>query len=700
VLGPWRRRGWVHPWSSVQRASWDLGWDRGDLPVLTTWSVLLVAVVTWVRRAGAVVVSGDSGTYLLAARLMADGELPPALIELKRGVGQQALHAAGIAAGAEGLQALGMVLLVAIGGVLALLPLAVTRPARLDPATALVALAAAAVVLTSRPLRTLAAYVNAHVLVAALLLALVLLLADDRRRAVPRLEPSGSSTREYGATGAGAAVALLVTALVVLRVEGFLLVGLVLLGLMVSARSRSVEVGVWRALGGAMLAWNGLLIVAARGAGQEPSSVIVASFGVGIIALLVPLLIVRLPRVVRLTLAGTAMLLLWVGAVALVVLGGEANRLLPNVRANVLEGFGGWGVTWVVLAGLGVAAVAMSLGDVRSAPSRWLLAGFAPVLAITKLGDGLDAPGTGLDVLLRGGGRVAWGDSINRAWTHGFAVALALLVVHVALAQGAEPNRRRAAGRLMAVPVALAVLGVLAVAWSPHYAPLRPAAERTVVLDLPPDVPVGELVTGASIELPILLPASADPAPGSVGPVVCVAIPFGTYVRPVRGQLDVTVMTAAASGTTRVDLRTLEDGSPVRFCLDLPEERPTLEGLTVRIDVREAERGSTVTVFETPGPSVTTFLSPSPDGTVVARQVGPLAMLVTTSVRPEPYGGPIGTLAQWATRAAPAAVALLLALAVLLGAAGGWAERPPRGRLRVGAGPSAAPPGASVRPRG
>jgi hypothetical protein len=63
--------------------------------------------------------------------------------------------------------------------------------------------------------------------------------------------------------------------------------------------------------------------------------------------------------------------------------------------------------------------------------ARWALIGFIPLTMFSKLGDGLQAVDSDFGTLLSGGGRVGWGDSVNRMWTHAILLVLMLFIVRV-----------------------------------------------------------------------------------------------------------------------------------------------------------------------------------------------------------------------------------------------------------------------------
>jgi hypothetical protein len=622
------------------------------------WLSAFACTVLWVRLTGAVVVSPDSADYLLGAQLLVQGALGPELVELKRGLGQQSLHAVGIAVGAHGLQALGSVVLLASAGLIALLPSSlpsglrtatredgVARPGPASTSTLLMASAGALLMISSRPLRVMAAYVNAHVLVAALLLALVVLLwlAHDGA--------GGAAARPWPRTEAGVAVAGVIAAVVVLRPEGSVLIALVLLGGLVGGVPHGLLRQGWWALGAATLGWNLVLTVGARVADAGTPRIVLASLGLGIVALIVPLVTRSLGTRGCTWLATLGLAVIWLAATAMQVAGGEAVRFLGVARINLLEGRGDWGVTAPVLIVVALVALHLSRDARELAPMRWLLFGFVPVTMVAKLGDGLDAGGAALDVLLRGGGRIGWGDSVNRMWTHvTFVIVVLIVMAAMDRAVRRTPNvrpdvrvgpmvvwRTRSPLRRLLETSAAVLSGVATIVgaimvvqrWDPHFLPVPPDYDVTEVLETSGELPVGELLTGTEVRQPIALAASSDPRPGRYRPLVCVELQFVTYGRPARGSLEVTLATSGAEDRSILDASELSDWGSEQFCLALPDDRPSLEGLEVRIAGLDGEAGSGASVLSDGRVGGSTVHDTRDGAGAPVRLAGPLAMVVT-----------------------------------------------------------------------
>jgi hypothetical protein len=228
------------------------------------------------------------------------------------------------------------------------------------------------------------------------------------------------------------AVGILLAAVVLLRPEGTLVAAMMLAGAV--RHRRIVSAPLWYWLGTATLAWNALLIRGAFERGESPANIVLAMTAVGVALLLVPAVLARMTDGMRRTvplLVGGA---LWAATLVLIV-GDVGNvRFLDVAIINIGEARGRWGAAGVLLFLIGLLAVAA-----RERPddgpgvlgARWVLIGFIPLTMFSKLGDGLQAVDSDFGTLLSGGGRVGWGDSVNRMWTHAILLVLMLFIVRV-----------------------------------------------------------------------------------------------------------------------------------------------------------------------------------------------------------------------------------------------------------------------------
>jgi hypothetical protein len=173
----------------------------------------------------------------------------------------------------------------------------------------------------------------------------------------------------------------------------------------------------------------------------------------------------------------------------------------------------------ILLALLAIAAVVAPERS-RDGPgvlgARWALIGFVPLALLTKLGDGLERFDADVATLLRGGGRIGWGDSVNRAWTHVILLILLLFVLR-AVGEGTAA-RLRSSAVLRIVGASIAVIAI-AGTWAPFFVPddelLPPVASIMASLTLALPIVVALLV----IMMVVLLtvgPSDVDRDPGPV----------------------------------------------------------------------------------------------------------------------------------------------------------------------------------------
>lgn len=402
----------------ARRLGHHVGWSRRDA-VLIGSGVVSISILSFVARwSGFVWATEDSINYLAQSRMLADGFFSTRNFELKRGIGQQSIHAPGFSLGAEGLQSLGMTVLVLAVILIAALPLAL-RFRR--PSVAWVISAMLAAGLLAAPAFTImASYVNSHALVALMMLAVSLLLGLQRSRSDCGLK------REYESVWA---TSVLVSALVLLRPEGTLLASLILLGTLRAARPALPAI--WHWLGLTTITWNGVLVRSYLERGEPPARIVIVMLAVGVGLVLTPTVLRLLTpgqlRAVPL-LAGSA---IWAITV-LVLRNFEQLRFLNAAVINMGEAKGRWGSFGLMLLLLGVVAVALPERPTDGPGllgARWALVVFPPLSLFSKLGDGLQKGEISLGVLLSGGGRPGWGDSVNRMWTHAILLVLMLVIV-------------------------------------------------------------------------------------------------------------------------------------------------------------------------------------------------------------------------------------------------------------------------------
>jgi hypothetical protein len=410
--------------AAARRHGCRLGWTLRDRLLLGWSALVLLSLSVLGRFANFFWVSPDSINYLSQSKMLADGALTLARLDVKRGVGQQALHAPGFALGIDGVQSLGLVILAASVILVAGLPRAFGLERRLAAWGTSLLLATALLAAPAVPI--MAAYVNSHLLVAAILLAIALMLSLTAR---------GGRESGQPLADAGWAVGVLAAGLVVFRPEGAFLAGLLLAGGLVGG-SKSLDPA-FRILGTATVLWNTFLAFGSLSAEPSTPMVVYAMLLFGIALLAMPAARQVLgERRMRSALRAVPVLF-WVAAVLLIAQGGSSVAFVPAVIANIGQGLGNWGSFGVLMMIVALAVTAAPLGP-DTGPgahsARYALIAFVPLTIITKLGDGLERSGAGIEVLLSGGGRVGWGDSVNRMWTHVILIVMLLAMERVAQA--------------------------------------------------------------------------------------------------------------------------------------------------------------------------------------------------------------------------------------------------------------------------
>jgi hypothetical protein len=543
------------------------GWSRGDLPWAAAFVLLIILVVARVRTDGWHLLHTDSMAFLLGGWAFASGSMDPTILIPKRGLVLQALHGPGFLLRVEGLQSLAAVTHVT-GAWLLLMTLA-SRLRRL-PGARVSVIAAATLLLVSPFLVRSSALINSHLLVGALLLAVVLLWES----AVERQDDGDLRRTVVSASVLGGAVVLL-------RPEGILVVALLLLGTLWSGARWRAWTPVWRLVGGASILWGGLLALGAARSGLSVGLDRSSAVLLGALVMLAPELLRRLPEAALRRLPPVVLGVLWTLALTVVAVRDGRVRFFTAARENVLVGRGGWGVLWVTVLMLVLVGLARALGTDRArtlGPAMTLVIGFAPLTMFVKMLDNVRT--FDLARMLSGGGRVGYFDSVNRMWIHVLLVALYLGISQAVTGParpGARTQRRiRAAITIRALGVATIAL-VLARLWAPAYveaAPLRgEAVSRLIsVITVSGTDVVGELVDGTRVEQEVLLDDRIRPTPDARLQQVCVDIVFVTFARVNAGEVRIALAHGTRSAATAFASADLEDWGDVRSCLDLPAD--------------------------------------------------------------------------------------------------------------------------------
>jgi hypothetical protein len=562
---------------ALRRNGLPAGWSRSDGLGLLLSALVITAGATVTRANAWVITSNDSFSFWTGARALAGGRLDIGLLEAKRGIALQSLHAPGFGLGAEGLITLGPMLLVASVAVLGLLP----WHAALGRSTVgrAAAAAVAALVASAGWFWFTALYLNAHLLVAALLLL------------ITTLAVIGGDRGEL--QGLMAAIGVSGVAIILTRAESVLILGLLLLGTLVHHDRWADWRIAWWLFGGSLVAWNGLLLVGGRGDEGIVSIVVLAGLASGAGALAAPTLLASIPAVVRSCIPLFVGLSLWgfTLALALTPLGADVN-FFDMVRLNLGEVAGQWYLTAPLVLLIGAFGVAATDDRPAVAPARWLTIGFIPSVLLAKLLDGSQRLSTGdegalLDLLLSGGGRPGWGDSVNRMWTHGALVALLLIIVAATAPtrgkDAAEGHGRRRAVRPAGIALVVATL-VTAIWWRPdHMGPVGPAS-TTVLIDSVAERPGPELLTDAALEQVIPIPIGVTVPADTDSIRACADVTFTDFGRPNDGAFVISVTgDDGATASTEHQGRSQDAGAVKTTCLDLDPSRPIPAELEVRI---------------------------------------------------------------------------------------------------------------------
>jgi len=542
--------------SVLRRQGHETGWRRSDAVPLGVAATLLLAAAATTRTLHLVVLSNDSREYLHGARSLAAGTLTLGDLESKRMFALQSLHALGYGFGVDAILSLGPVLMVVAAAMIILLPRTLGATGSWHPQSASILLAA--LVATSSWLWFNAIYLNTHLLVAVLLLALVVLslLGGDRGEVRSAIVP----------------IALIVASVALARAEAALLLTPLLIGTLTDSSRWRDWWPVWWTLGATTIVWNGLLMVGGRAAAGLP---LVATVGLiaGSALLAGPVALSRIPDRLRVRLPVVMGALLW-ASVLVLSLTPVGERVVFNemVRINLGQGEGSWYLMAPIVLLLAAFAVAGTSDRPSTAPARWFLIGFIPTTMWAKLADGsdslaVDASGSLLDVLLVGGGRPKWGDSVNRMWTHGALVALALVIV-LAIDLALRENDRTVGA--WASLAAFVLLLLLSVAWwrPEHLGPDGPVAV-TNLASHETDRAGPELTAGTRMSADILIPESVN-IPGDVRRIrVCVDVAVTVPAESrASGRFELALQAAGRRHREEHRGNAQRDGSVKGICID------------------------------------------------------------------------------------------------------------------------------------
>ena len=577
-----RRRSGAATWTPY-------GWRMEDVPGLVIGSLVAAVTVLIVRTYGLVFVTADSIHMVARSIAMARGDLGPSDLDFKRPLALSAVDAPAHLIGLEGLHGLGLVLLLACGVIIALLPTLLVGM-RASVESRLLAGAFGTLVVASASLRTMASFVNTHLLLGALLLVLAVLWAADGERSRPSM--------------LSVSAAIVTLALIPTRAEAVLLLIPVLVATLIIGSRPVAWRWVWPVAGWGLVAWNGLHLIEPVLARMRPPVPPTVALLAGVALVLASPIVRRLSPKARWSFGMLALAAMW-----LLALVGDRQRFFVGLAANIGRGEGGWGLVGPVVAIAAIIglALALVLRDERLVLAASIVTLALPSILLAKALDGtdglrLDGLATALGQAFSVGASVGWRDSGNRMWTH-FALAMVgLLVMAVAI----HTDRRRTS-----VPVAsrtisggiviggLAVLLLVLSVWQPAYlGPVGPTSE--IELEAAGQAVVGpEISDGVILERELVaerlpLPADAQDA------ALCVSATFVTDGRVVTG--DVILSVAGASGQRSIDFGEFAwQGVRERtICIPLTvprDDERDPERFTVRIEGRRGAPGSSAFVL-------------------------------------------------------------------------------------------------------
>jgi hypothetical protein len=432
-----------------------------ELAVAPLTAMALAVASTFSRALGLVTTSPDSFRYLAGGSAMSAGQLTVESLDAKHMIGQQSLHAPLVSLGVEGFQSLGPIVFLA--GLILVFQFSREVTSDLGIWTQRILPVAVTVALGTSPvLWRLAAYVNSHMIFGVLLLSFAYIWYRSHEQLVDR---------DTAQNLAG----LLLVALILLRPEGILVVGLLFVACGTRGApgpDRDVWKRPWIMAALAAASWNSLLL-----ASGDIELAPVLSLGLAVLLLIAATGITRIaPRflvaVRRVTATG-----LWSITAIIFIQANESITFFSAIQENMLEGAGGWGQLGILLAlALVVIHVWALFGTFKAehAAVSWSVTLFLPVILLVKLGDGAQVADVSFGVLTsllaEGGGRIGWGDSVNRMWTH-----IALLVP-VAMLMGLNELAKRSAAYAARPFTRGALLGATALGlaappllWAPTY---------------------------------------------------------------------------------------------------------------------------------------------------------------------------------------------------------------------------------------
>lgn len=393
---------------------------RGIGLVLAAAIVLSIAA----ELLGARLATADSFVQMLSAHALAQNA-PTALLASPLTFysfppGMKVLHTPAAALGAAAAYSLSVAAFAGVTALLAVLTQHQNVSALGARRSWLTALLPVALTVSSPQMVTMGRYVNSHMLVALWLLVLVAaLLASEQPEWFPRRLSVPLPAQ------------LAIVGIVLARVEGLLLVALVLVAFSPSGRSEQLLRRLWFTLAAVSGGWYALAAFVYMSAGQRPPGALLVSPVLVLLFTLAPWLSCRLPERAGPRSLVAAGLLAGVAGYA----ASESDAFLYSVSstwANITTA-GGWGISFaVVLAAAGLALLhSRQLLDPALLRIWYIVAFFVPLSMVAAW-------------LRDGPYRVGQGDSLNRMLVHVFPLLVLLAVSWRSTHAAPVPARARA----------------------------------------------------------------------------------------------------------------------------------------------------------------------------------------------------------------------------------------------------------------
>ena len=502
---------------------------------------LLTLVVIFARRQTFIFFTPDSWQYWSIATVSTAPQFRLQMYSMDYSPGLALLHTYGAQLGAGLLQSLGAVLLFAAAWLL--LSESWDSPIEFRRWTFASGIIIVCASVVSPQVQTFAAYLHPNLLVSVLLLSLLQLVLHSAR--------DNSSIYIENIS-----IYLLVFMTVIARAEGALLVFMLALGTSATEINSHFKRTMWSALGASALAWGSILLLS----GVQPATLILVAVG---LASVVSFFLIRVTnRNVWVLGIKTVISVLWISLVPLLL--GDRGHILKSLRANMLDGLGGWGVFGLAAAMLlffvSLRLIFSNLVLGLHWPALALIVGFPPLALLARAAS---EPQFGFS---GGVSRVGWGDSANRMWIHIFFVLLYMWIVLQRDVEFQDMHSVRTRRDFRAVQFAVTLIS-LPLAWNGFPSLINVRESQAVVSGTNP---IGEMTTGSAIDMSF----SVSEVPGfnlsdeTILETFCVDVQFVTFNRVNFGELELRLQHGSLISERILDAADIEDWGFERICLD------------------------------------------------------------------------------------------------------------------------------------